>query len=275
MQASLALVLFLLIGGHAWAASPWAAFRSPTPDDAASVGTYSNGCLLGGTAVPAEGAGYQVVRPSRHRYFGHPLMVSYLTDLGRQVEAAGLGVMLVADVAMPRGGPFETGHRSHQTGLDADIWLRLDLPLLPAHTRDDLETPVMVDHNRFRVDPAHWTDGQARLIRLAADDDRVARIFVHPAIKKALCDRQWDDRAWLRRVRPWYRHDAHFHVRLHCPPGNPGCIPQNAPPAGDGCGAELASWFPENRRDRPPLPPRARPPLPEVCQTLLKSDPEQ
>ncbi len=29
--------------------------------------------------------------------------------------------------------------------------------------------------------------------------------------------------AWLSKVRPMYGHDYHFHVRIKCPAGNPGC----------------------------------------------------
>ncbi|MEN8176039.1 MAG: penicillin-insensitive murein endopeptidase, partial [Pseudomonadota bacterium] len=249
--------------------SPWEVFSTPTDHSPRSVGEYTNGCLLGGRELAAEGTGYQVVRLSRQRHFAHPLMVSYLEDLGEKVSRAGLGKMLVGDVAMARGGPFEQGHRSHQTGLDADIWLRLDLPALSQAAREDLETPVMVDHTQFRVDPTRWQPRHAELLRLAAGDPRVARIFVHPAIKQALCDTAGQERAWLRRVRPWFGHDAHFHVRLRCPRSDGSCEDQEEPPAGDGCGAELASWHPRNRPETVPPPRREKPPLPGQCQEIL------
>jgi penicillin-insensitive murein endopeptidase len=34
-----------------------------------------------------------------------------------------------------------------------------------------------------------------------------------------------------------------MHVRLACPPGSSECVAQEPPPEGDGCGAELQSWF--------------------------------
>lgn len=253
-------------------ASPWETFSTPSEHDPESVGTYANGCLLGGTELPAEGPGYQVVRLSRNRNYGHPVLVSYLADLGLKVDRTDLGTMLVADVAMPRGGPFERGHRSHQTGLDADIWLRLDVPPLPRGQRtaqDDVAAIDMVDRRSFRVDTHHWTPAQAQLLHLAADDERVARIFVHPAIKKVLCEQDWPDRDWLQRIRPWHGHTAHFHVRLHCPPGDDTCSFQEPPPPGDGCGAELASWLPPLYRPPSRGEPKARPPLPAVCQALL------
>lgn len=263
-------LLTLLFAAVPAVAADWDDFTTPSEHVPTSVGGYANGCLLGGNELPPEGEGYQAIRLSRHRNFGHPLLVSYLSDLGTRVEEAGLGVMLVGDMAMPRGGPFTSGHRSHQTGLDADIWLRLDLPRMPRTARDDLDAVVMVDHGQLRP-AAQWTARQAELVRLAAADPRVARIFVHPVIKQALCDTAGEDRAWLRTVRPWYGHDAHFHVRLHCPDADPSCTAQEEPPPGDGCGTELASWMEDlrNPKPSPPRPKQPRPPLPSVCQAML------
>ena len=69
---------------------------------------------------------------------------------------------------------------------------------------------------------------------------------MNPAIKSALCRaRPPGRRAWLRRLRPWWGHDAHFHVRLACPEGERSCIPQAPVPPGDGCDGTLAWWFTE------------------------------
>lgn len=254
-------------------ASAWEQFDSPAPGNPDAVGEYTNGCLVGGQEIPPEGSGYQVVRLDRQRHYAHPVLADYLAELATKVEAAELGTMLVADVAMPRGGPFRKGHRSHQTGLDADIWLRLDIPPLPREQRRgeyDVKAISMVDGERFRVNPDYWSAGQPELLRLAASDDRVARIFVHPAIKKALCDIEWKDRSWLRRIRPWHSHTAHLHVRLQCPAGSTDCVRQNPPPPGDGCGEELASWLPPNYRKPKPGPPKTPPPLPAACQRMLE-----
>lgn len=252
----------------------WSNFREPAPGPAAAIGSYANGCVAGAEPLPIDGLGYQVIRPSRNRYYGHPALIEYLEDFGARMAAAGLGVALIADMSQPRGGPMSYGHASHQIGLDADVWMRLDLPFLPLDGREDLEPVVMIDRDAFRADPTVFTDAQAEMVRLAADDPRVARIFIHPALKQALCRRDWADRSWLRTVRPWYGHDYHFHIRLHCPAGSETCVEQAPPPPGDGCGGEVASWFPDP--DRPPEPPSTAPPeprppktLPAACQALL------
>jgi penicillin-insensitive murein DD-endopeptidase len=66
---------------------------------------------------------------------------------------------------------------------------------------------------------------------------------VHPAIKKVLCEQAGDDRAWLAKVRPWWNHYYHFHVRLSCPPGAEDCKGQRSVGNLDGCDQEVASWY--------------------------------
>ena len=228
--------------------------------------------------MPHAGTGYQAVRLARKRNFGHPWMVEYIQALGERVSKRGLGIMLVADMAMPRGGRFRRGHRSHQSGLDADIWLRLDAPVLPLSQRqayDAVAAELFVDRKKLVVTPSfRWK--HAELIRQAALDDRVARIFVHPAIKQNLCERRWQqDRSWLQKVRPWWGHDSHFHVRLRCPPGN-DCVDQTPPPEGEGCGAPIEAWLADMRKPpKPPVTPatpRPSPPPPQRCQVVLDHD---
>ncbi len=255
-------------------AGDWAKFKNPAHGEAEAIGDYTNGCLIGGAAVPDTGPGYQAVRLAKRRNYAHPEMVDYIQKLGQRVEQRRLGTMLVADIAMPRGGRFTSGHASHQSGLDADIWLRLGAPRLPASKRqghNDVAAVLLVDRRQLKVTPSfQWK--HAELIRQAAMDERVARIFVHPAIKKSLCNRKWEtDRSWLRKVRPWWGHDSHFHVRLSCPPGSTDCKDQPAPPPGEGCGAEVESWLADMRKPPKPSKPKPPPPPPPSrCQALLQ-----
>ncbi|OIN14024.1 penicillin-insensitive murein endopeptidase [Oceanisphaera psychrotolerans] len=231
---------------------------------AEAIGSYAAGCQLNARPLPASGPGFYVIRANRERFYGQPPLIDYLQDLGRHVRQAGLPPMLVADIAMERGGPFRSGHRSHQTGLDADIWLRPP-PRNPDTRRlERIKAVDMVDH-RYYILNAHFRDPQRQLIALAAQDERVSRIFVHPLIKSAMC-RAYGEADWLGKLRPWFGHSSHFHVRLHCPPGDNQCEPQAAVPAGTGCGRELASWLNDKAGaipagSRPPY----RPVLPERC----------
>jgi len=100
-----------------------------------------------------------------------------------------------------------------------------------------------------------WTPAHVALIRAAAKDPEVARIFVNAAIKKALCRDAGSDRAWLSKVQPWWGHDYHFHVRLNCPADSPQCEPQPPRPSGDGCSSkDLDPWFTEAMLHPKPSP---------------------
>ena len=100
---------------------------------------------------------------------------------------------------------------------------------------------MMVSDDRARV-TAHWTPAQAAVIKAAAQDPQVERIFVNAAIKKALCATPAAT-ALAEQGAAYWGHDYHFHVRIACPAGESGCKPQAPPPAGDGCGKELDYWL--------------------------------
>ncbi len=249
-------------------AQSWTDFTSATDEPAEAIGRYAAGCLIGGERLESEGTGYQAVRLSRNRHYGHPDLVRFIEDLSRQADSADLGLLPIGDMSQPRGGPMIHAHASHQVGLDVDIFFRLDLPAMaPAQRDEDLELPSFVEGVPQRIN-SDFGEAHFELVRLAASDSRVARIFVHPSIKQALCAQDWPDRSFLRTVRPWYGHEDHMHVRLHCPAGSTDCVEQAPPAAGDGCGAEVAGWL-----DRGPLPlrppgVRREPELPPRCEAL-------
>ncbi|NIW24621.1 MAG: penicillin-insensitive murein endopeptidase [Gammaproteobacteria bacterium] len=249
-------------------AQDWITVTDPVGGPGESVGRYAAGCLVGGERLAPDGTGYQAVRVARNRHYGHPELVRFIEDLARQTNAAELGLLPVGDMSQPRGGPMIQAHASHQVGLDVDIFFRLDLPTLTVAERgEDLELPSYVEGVPQRID-ARFGGRHFELLRLAASDSRVARIFVHPAIKQALCEQNWQDRSFLRTVRPWYGHEDHMHVRLHCPSGSADCVGQAPPAAGDGCGAEVASWLDRGPLPRRPPGVRREPELPPRCEAL-------
>ncbi|MGF1688144.1 penicillin-insensitive murein endopeptidase [Photobacterium japonica] len=272
------MLLGMIWSAQVWS-TPWEQVESPSNGQSESIGTYNNGCLAGGASLPLAGEGYQVMRSYRGRYYGHPDMIQFLTDLSKKANKLELGQLLVGDIAMPRGGRFASGHASHQTGLDADIWLKVvDKPLSDDELIDVQPLP-MVHLKQYKINQKHWGQSQALMVQLAAADARVARIFVHPVIKEQLCEREWNNRDWLRKVRPWWGHYYHFHVRLNCPEGDSSCQEQAAPPLGDGCGAELASWKPKPKSEKKPKPKKdvvkakkkVPPPPPAQCLVLLET----
>jgi penicillin-insensitive murein DD-endopeptidase len=244
-----------------------------TPADGAPepIGTYAAGCLRGGQALPPRGPGYEVVRLGRRRYFGHPELVTYVRRLGAKVRKARLERIVVGDLSQARGGPTPTGHRSHQTGLDVDIAFIGTPRPMGAVERERYVAPPVVDLTRAQLTSA-WSARIVQVLALAADDPAVDRVFVHPAIKQALCTSPRKS-AWLRRVRPWWGHHDHFHVRLACPAGSQLCQRQDPLPDNDGCGEELAWWGSEDaRKTRQQRAAAAAPPqLPAACDDVLRN----
>jgi len=246
----------------------------PVPLAARSIGFYSSGCLAGAVALPINGPTWQVMRLSRNRNWGHPTLIGFLERLAESAKKVGWNGLLVGDMSQPRGGPMLTGHASHQVGLDADIWLT-PMPdrKLSAEEREFMSAVNMVAEDRRDVESKVWTHTRTELIRTAAQDADVERIFVNAAIKKALCREAGPDRSWLAKVRPWWGHDYHFHVRIRCPADNPDCHGQPPPAEGEGCGSELNWWFSDGVLHPPPsAPPKRTTPLaalPPACRQVL------
>ncbi|MBN0423084.1 penicillin-insensitive murein endopeptidase, partial [Pseudomonas aeruginosa] len=120
-------------------------------------------------------------------YFGHPDLVQFIQRLSNQVHNKGMGTVLIGDMGMPAGGRFNGGHASHQTGLDVDIFLQLPQT---RWTSSQLLKPQALDlvaSDGKHVVPSLWSPQISQLIKLAAEDSEVTRIFVNPAIKQQLC----------------------------------------------------------------------------------------
>jgi penicillin-insensitive murein DD-endopeptidase len=266
--------------GDAPAKQVFGFIMDPVPMEARAIGSYARGCLAGGRELPVNGPAWQAMRLSRNRNWGHPALLDYIERLARDAKAKdGWPGLLVGDLAQPRGGPMLTGHASHQIGLDADIWLKpMPQRRLSRAERERMSAVSMLAEDGLSVDRDVWTQDHVKLLRRAASYDEVARIFVHPAIKKALCRAASDERGWLRKIRPWWGHHYHFHVRLSCPDGYEGCRNQSPPPAGDGCGKPLDYWYrlltapPKPDKPRKKEAPMTLADLPAACQRVVGAD---
>ena len=234
---------------------------APAKLEARAIGFYAKGCMAGGTMLPVDGPAWQAMRLSRNRNWGLPVLVDFLgrfaEDLKTKENWPGL---LIGDMSQPRGGPMLTGHASHQTGLDADIWYMAMPSARMSWAERELKEPLpLANPEDTRVIKANWNEGYYRVLRRAATYGEVERILVHPAVKKALCDiAPKEDRAWLSKIRPMWGHNYHFHLRLACPAGAKGCVAQAPPPSGDGCGKPLEDWL--KLVSRPPKPEKPAPP---------------
>lgn len=270
-------VLFgaLLWSAQALAVTPWAEVATPTAGAPRVIGGAGSGCIGGADPLRETGPGYVSVRRARNRYYGHPDLLRLIADLGNAFSRRGQGLVMIGDLSQPRGGRMPSSHRSHQNGLDVDIWFTLaSSPEAAWRLMDNQGDPQsMVQPGGLAMSSA-WGEPQRFLLETAARHPAVERIFVNPGIKRAVCQSAKGDRTWLRKVRPWWGHDAHFHVRLRCPAGSPQCEPQGALPAGDGCGADLAWWFSAEATSpkKKAQPSDTEPSAPAACMALLRGN---
>lgn len=290
-------LLTLVLASPALAAGPKAnqlfgAKTTGSQQPAEAFGSYAQGCAAGLVALPETGPSWQAMRLSRNRNWGHPELIDYIVDLSQTAQDAGWAGLYVGDMSQPRGGPMTSGHRSHQIGLDVDIWMlppkRLNL------TRQDREnlSSISVRSADQRSVNANWTKAHYEIMKAAALDNRVDRIFVTPPVKLEMCKTaRKSDKKWLQKIRPISGHNYHFHVRLKCPKGSKSCIKQTPTvrklsKGGDGCDETLEWWVTDYLNPPKPKPgakpakpaPKKRHPrdytmadLPAQCANVLSS----
>ena len=246
----------------------------------AAHGFYTKGCLAGGVAIPVDGPNWQAMRLSRNRRWGHPDLIRIIEDLSYKAKSDGWNGLMVGDISQPRGGPMLTGHRSHQVGLDADIWFNpMPSRRLSYQERENLSAVSVLKRGSVYVDKRRWTKAHTKLLFHAASFPQIERVLVHPGVKKQLCDTVKGNRAWLSKIRPTWGHHYHFHLRMKCPPGSPGCKKQNAPPRKTGCNDGSLDWwfnveFAPKKKKKKPVKTKPRrllqlTDLPKACRAIL------
>ncbi|MFT6944485.1 MAG: penicillin-insensitive murein endopeptidase [Yoonia sp.] len=238
-----------------------------SPQQSQSFGGYARGCQAGAEQLAETGPTWQAMRLSRNRNWAQPKTLDFIRDLSRfAATQPGWEGLYIGDMSQPRGGPMLTGHASHQTGLDIDVWMLPPERLgLTAQEREDLSS-ISMRRSAGAFINDRWSPQHEAIVRAAASDPRVARIFIFPGAKVAMCNSATGDRSWLNKVRPWWGHHYHFHARLNCTEGDAGCTNQAAPPPGDGC-AEAQGWV-DRILNPPPSDPNAPPPVPRAELTM-------
>ena len=257
------------------------AMTGPASMPSEPIGEYARGCQAGAVQLAETGPTWQAMRLSRNRNWGQPALIDYVQDLSSfAATLPGWAGIYVGDMSQPRGGPMVSGHASHQIGLDTDIWMLPPQSLsLSVAEREAISSIDMQRAGGAYVN-ANWTPQHEALLRAAASDPRVNRIFVFAGAKVAMCDNATGDRSWLRKIRPWYAHNTHFHVRLNCPPGAANCVDQAPIPEGDGCD-DARQWVndilnpPPPNPDAIPVEPRGdltMASLPGICLDVLNAN---
>ncbi|MEZ5752547.1 MAG: penicillin-insensitive murein endopeptidase [Paracoccaceae bacterium] len=277
------------VGSQELANVLFGAHRLATDEPAQAYGSYARGCADGLVQLPETGPTWQAMRLSRNRNWGHPEMIDFLQGLSREAVRIGWNGLYVGDISQPRGGPMTSGHASHQMGLDADIWMLPPGRLNLSRAERESLSSVSVRTEDQRGLTRHWTPQHAQILRAAASDPRVDRVFVAAAVKIELCRTATPaDTPWLQRIRPIQGHNYHFHVRLRCPEGSRACETQTPTVAelsngGNGCDDTLTWWVtdylnppPSTGRPAEPQPRRRHPreftlaDLPRQCAQVVQ-----
>lgn len=289
-----ALALPAGAGAETLANRLFGAQKEPSQQASTAIGSYAKGCSAGAAELPESGPTWQAMRLSRHRNFGQPEMIEFLQDLSRTAVDVGWKGLYIGDISQPRGGPMTSGHASHQIGLDADIWMLQPQSLKLTRAQREKISSVSVRSADQKSVTKYWTKSHHALMKAAASDDRVDRIFVAAAVKIEMCrTARASDKSWLQKIRPLYGHNTHFHVRLKCPPGNRACETQKPTVSqlskgGDGCDETLQWWVTDYLNPPKPKPgankPKAKPApkkrgprefvmadLPDQCTSVLRS----
>lgn len=183
-----------------------------------AVGLYWDGRLLNGQMFPAYGTGFFA-----SKYFRRVQATTH--DLQKVIEYAALKIydryrksILVGSLSQPGGGKV-SGHASHQNGLDADVYfIRVN----------DQELGNLVVNGR--VSRNFDTIKNYEFIKALVSTNRIRKVFVNRAIKRALCSysrlQGLENDPLQRKIAIESGHINHVHVRITCPITSPSCREQ-------------------------------------------------
>ena len=224
------------------------------------------GCIAGAVPLPADGPGWQVMRPSRNRAWGHPTSSTSSSawprgqslTAGRASWSATWASRAAADAHRPRLAP-DRARRRRLAHADARPH---------AHARRARGTCLRPSPCRTGVwrSTRRFGRGQAALWSVVRRCSPRSSRPSSTRPSRGRCRGSGRDRGWLAKVRPWYGHDDHMHVRLRCPADEPLCRDQDPPPRGETAAAP--SWPGGSARS-----PTRRPRRPGQAVTLVDLPP--
>lgn len=205
-----------------------------------SCGAANRGSLHGPAEMPRQGAGFEIPEPwwSRGHHYGTDELVGLIVRAAAVVEATHPGARLgVADLSGQSGGALP-GHRSHQSGRDADIiFYALDPQGNPFRPDEHMAYYTHTGRAYYAKAP-RWARGiPERYFDLARNwalvkamisdhEAQVEHIFVSSRVRRWLLDyaRQAGEpeelvrraSSILKRATATGGHNDHMHVRIAC-----------------------------------------------------------
>ena len=214
----------------------------PTPVPVAEpLGSYSQGTLLNGEAMPESGEGFVQLYRDTNRYYATRSIIQMIIDTAKEMNLKypESDRMQLEEMSGPNGGDLDR-HSSHENGLDVDIqYYKLDRVEHNPQTAGTLyATPLVI---RNKVSPNFDLERNWEFVKSLHRHGKVHRIFMDQKLKNALCSYSrlrkdfLPNTEVLRSIRHVENHKDHLHVRLRCPVNARRCIPQEDPPKGSGC----------------------------------------
>jgi penicillin-insensitive murein endopeptidase len=193
-----------------------------------SVGSPTSGWQLRAKRL-RPGPDLRIQQKSLEYTFGLPSLVLMLDRTAKQIARQTPGSrLLVGDLSREVGGPL-SGHKSHQSGRDADVgFFVLDADDKPTNSK----RLIAFDKNGKARDGSGQQFDDYRnwlLVQLWLKDERarLQYVFVASHLRKRLLDFARRRPAFRKYVQPAsvllrqpqnaLPHDDHFHVRIHCP----------------------------------------------------------
>jgi penicillin-insensitive murein endopeptidase len=171
----------------------------------------------------------QVRKSSRDRAYGYPSLVLMLHRSARDVAKAAAGsVLLVGDLSM-KGGGFLNGHRSHQSGRDADVGFYVtnlrdravasqEFVAFDGDGKSKDGSAVRFDDRRNWLLVESWVkDRRAGLAHVFVSDPLRARLLRYARAHPRYAPYADKAAALLEQPENGEPHDDHFHVRISCP----------------------------------------------------------
>lgn len=243
----------------------------PLVSSAESIGKYQKGCQTEAVSY-AFGGNVKRIFDDRDTAWGQKELIAVIEKVAKKVKEQSLGVLRLGNLSDKDGGNMHPHSVSHQLGLDADISFIVD-PKSPVKGA----FKSVLDSKKKKVNRKLLTKESLLVMKLFAQEANVERLLVHPLVKKEICERLPKEK-WMGKIRPWWKHDDHFHLRISCPKGNTECVPQNPPPDHDDCDSEAYHWWfsqeaediRQGRQKKPARKTKKSTPYPLRCQHLYK-----
>lgn len=202
-----------------------------------NAGRLENGISL--VIADSKNVGFTLRRPNLNKHWATSELAYLIDKMGTYTrKIAPDHILRIGNISKEHGGK-SAPHKSHQNGLDVDIAF---------YFKSDADSAASESAIKNGSPRADWMMAQQwELFKYVTSSKFVNRIFIHPALKKALCQNaikkgelQRDSKSGiayetLRRLRPESGHYNHFHMRIECSESQIRCRTLAPPPAQTGC----------------------------------------